>query len=284
MESTANLAEFLTRRTVVLMDGAMDTQLAAAGLEMGGQNCACHPDAVVAVHNAYADAGSEILISNTLTMNRVFIETHSVGVDVQDVNIAGARLVKSAASEGRYALGDMSSTGQMLEPYGGYSEEQFLDTFREQAEHLLAGGVDGFIIETMMDVREALCALRACRDVSSLPVLVTLAFGTADNGGRTLMGNSAKEGAAALVEAGATAIGANCGDLDPHETALVVGMMRDRLGANARRPPHKLATSSVPKIGVGAHGGAVTNFTPMTGGGRDAWTPEVEAWTSTGRC
>jgi len=222
-----DLKQLIAQRSPILLDGAMGTQLAAAGLAMGGQICLSHPEAVVAVHKAYVDAGSEVLITNTLTMNRIFIETHAIGVDVKEVNLAGALLARSAARDGRYVLGDISSTGQMLEPYGEYSEQQFRDTFQEQAEHLLAGGVDGFMIETVMDLREALCALRACREVSSLPVLVTMSFQTCHNGGRTLMGNSAKEVTGALADAGASAIGANCGSLDPSETAQILGLMRE---------------------------------------------------------
>jgi 5-methyltetrahydrofolate--homocysteine methyltransferase len=221
-----NLTERLTKGAPVLLDGAMGTQLADKGLEMGGQGCISHPDAVAAVHKAYIDAGSEILITNTLTMNRIFIESHSVGVEVEAVNHKGASLAASATTDGHYVLGDISSTGQMLKPYGTYSEDQFRDTFREQAGFLLAGGVDGFLIETMMDLREALCALSACLEVSTMPVLVSLSFQTTNNGGRTLMGNSAQEAALALADAGATAIGANCGDLDPYETAHIIELMR----------------------------------------------------------
>jgi 5-methyltetrahydrofolate--homocysteine methyltransferase len=205
----------------------MGTQLAAAGIEMGGQNCVSHPDDVLRVHKRYSEIGCDILITNTLTMNRISIETHGLGVDVKDVNLSGAKLARAATGPGQYVLGDISSTGQLLEPYGDFSEEQFYTTFREQAELLLAGGVDGFIVETMLDLREALCALRACRDVSSLPVLVTLSFQSADKGGRTIMGNTAGQSAVLLVEAGATAVGANCGNLDPHETSLIIGTMRD---------------------------------------------------------
>ena len=204
----------------------MGTQLAEAGLEMGGQNCISHPDAVLAVHKEYSEIGCDFLITNTLTMNRISIETHGVGVDVKEVNLSGARLARSAATPGQYVLGDISSTGQLLEPYGDYSETQFYDTFKEQADHLLAGGVDGFIVETMLDLREALCAVHACLDVSSLPVLASLSFQTTDNGGRTIMGNSAQEIAVALTEAGTAAVGANCGDLDPHETAIIVRVMK----------------------------------------------------------
>ena len=222
-----NLADFLATQSPILIDGAMGTQLAAAGLEMGGQNCIFHPEEVLSVHKQYVNAGCSLLITNTLTMNGITIDKHKLDVDVKEVNISGARLAKAAVTSDQFVLGDISSTGQLLEPYGDYTEEQFYATFKEQAEYLLAGGVDGFMIETMMDAREALCALRACKDVSSLPVLVTLSFQTTNQGGRTLMGNSAKEVALALAEAGAAAIGANCGDLDPHETAVIVGIMRE---------------------------------------------------------
>ncbi|MFC1737104.1 homocysteine S-methyltransferase family protein [Candidatus Hydrogenedentota bacterium] len=221
-----SLADLIATRPPILLDGAMGTQLAVAGLDMGGQNCISHPDEVLSVHKQYSDIGCDILTTNTLTMNGIFIETHGIGVDVKEVNLSGARLAKAAVASEQYVLGDISSTGQLLEPYGDYSEDQFYKTFKEQAEHLLAGGVDGFIVETMMDLREALCALCACRDVSPLPVFVTLSFQTTDKGGRTLMGNSAEEIAVALAKAGAAGIGANCGGLDPHEAAVIVGIMR----------------------------------------------------------
>lgn len=221
-----SLVDFIATRCPIILDGAMGTQLSEQGLEMGGQNCIFHPDDVLSIHKQYTKSGCEILITNTLTMNRIFIETHGIGVEVKEANLTGVQLARSAAFEQQYVLGDISSTGKLLEPYGEYSEEQFYGTFREQAENLLAGGVDGFIVETMFDVREALCAVRACRDVSPLPVLATLSFQTVDNGGRTVMGNSASESAKALSEAGATAVGTNCGDLDPHETAFIIAMMR----------------------------------------------------------
>ena len=86
-------------RKIVFLDGAMGTQLGEAGLEMGGQNCVTHPDAVLAVHELYADCGIDLLITNTLTMNRVNLESHSIGVDVRDVNLAGAKLRGARDSE-----------------------------------------------------------------------------------------------------------------------------------------------------------------------------------------
>ena len=215
-----------SQRTVVFLDGAMGTQLGQAGLEMGGQNNVSHPEAVLNVHRQYAGCGIDLLITNTLTMNRVNIESHKVAVDVREVNLAGATLAREAARNRQYVLGDISSTGKMLKPYGPLAEEDASAAFSEQSAVLAEGGVDGFIVETMFDLREALCAVRAIREVSDLPVIATMAFNTAENGGRTVMGNTAEECAQALSEEGACAVGANCGSLDPLEVAQVVTLMK----------------------------------------------------------
>lgn len=213
-------------RKAIFLDGAMGTQLGAAGLEMGGRNNVEAPEAVLKVHQQYADCGIDLLITNTLTMNRVNIESHKVAVETREVNLAGAKLARAATRDGQYVLGDISSTGKMLQPYGPLSEDDAYETFREQAAILAEGGVDGFIIETMIDLREALCALRAVKEASSLPVIVSIAFNTAGNGARTIMGNSAVDCAQALTEGGASAVGTNCGSLDPLEMADVVAIIR----------------------------------------------------------
>jgi 5-methyltetrahydrofolate--homocysteine methyltransferase len=79
----------------------------------------------------------------------------------------------------------------------------------------------------MMDVREAICALRACKSISSLPVFVTMSFSIIENGGRTIMGNSAKDCAISLTHEGADAIGANCGTLDPENISLIISQLRE---------------------------------------------------------
>jgi 5-methyltetrahydrofolate--homocysteine methyltransferase len=186
-----------------------------------------NPDAVLAIHKEYAAAGIDLVITNTLTMNRVNVSAHNVGVDVRAVNLAGAKLAKTAALPGQYVLGDISSTGKLLKPYGPLAEDEAYAAFKEQASLLAEGGVDGFIVETMVDLREALAAVRAVREVSDLPVLASVSFTTAGNGGRTIMGNTAQDCARALAEAGACAVGANCGSLDPFEMAAVIALMSE---------------------------------------------------------
>lgn len=222
-----NLSEFLsTTKRPILLDGAMGTQLAEAGLQMGGQTNITHPDSVLAIHQQYAECGVDMIITNTLTMNRLSIESHNLGVDVKAVNLAGARLAKTAVHESQYVLGDIGSTGKMLKPYGDLSVDHAYSSFKEQGVILAEGGVDGFIIETMFDLNEALCALRACKDAADLPVFVSITFNTGQKGGRTIMGNSAQDCARALADAGAFAVGTNCGNLDPLQMSELVSNMR----------------------------------------------------------
>jgi len=216
----------LKSKPVVLLDGAMGTELDKSGLMGRGRTNLESPDAVVEIHQAYSRCGCDALTTNTLTMNRIYIETHNVGVSVEQVNRAGVQLADRAAGCAQYILGNMSSTGQLLQPYGTYSETQFCDAFREQAKVLAEAGVDGFLIETVFDLREAVVALRACKEVSSLPAIVSIAFQTEDKGGRTMMGDTAEQCARQLTEAGADVIGANCGDLDPSQMAKVVALLR----------------------------------------------------------
>jgi 5-methyltetrahydrofolate--homocysteine methyltransferase len=220
-----NLLNLIDTQKFVLIDGAMGTELEKRGSEAGIGNIT-DPDAVLEVHKEYIQCGCHALITNTLTMNRLYIETHGLDIDVRDVNLAGVKLAKQAADGDHLVLGNLSSTGQMLEPYGTYKEETFYNNFREQAEILAEGGIDGFIIETMFDMREAICALKACKDVASSPVILSMSFKTTENGGRTIMGNTAEQCAKMAAEVGADVIGTNCGDLDPLGMADIVSYFR----------------------------------------------------------
>ncbi len=211
---------------IILLDGAIGTELDKCGLMGRASNNLDTPEAVLDIQREYAACGCDALTTNTLTMNRIYIETHNLGVSVRDVNKAGAELARQAAGKERYVLGNLSSTGQLLEPYGTYKESQFCDAFTEQADILAESGVDGFIIETVFDLREAMCALSACKENFSLPVIVSIAFMTEEKGGRTMMGDSAEQCARSLTDAGADVIGANCGDLDPAQMAVIVSYLK----------------------------------------------------------
>ena len=221
-----NLSTALKEKDVILLDGAIGTELGKHGLMGRARPNLDNPEVVLEIQREYAQCGCNAITTNTLTMNRIYIESHKVSVSVQDVNRAGVEIARKAVSEGQYVLGNIGSTGQLLEPYGTYKESQFYDAFREQAGILAESGVDGFIIETMFDLREAMCALRACKDNFSLPVIVSIAFSSEANGGMTMMGNSAQQCAKSLTEGGTDVIGANCGDIDPAQMAVIVSVLK----------------------------------------------------------
>jgi 5-methyltetrahydrofolate--homocysteine methyltransferase len=216
------LKRILQAKHVILLDGGMGTELSRHGIQSIAKANLADPETVKKIHREYLDAGSQAITTNTLTMNRIYIDSHRIDIDVGAINQSGASLALSSSAGKAFVLGNLSSTGQMLEPYGTYREDDFIAAFKEQASCLQNGQVDGFIIETVFDLREAICALKGCKAVSSLPVLVCMAFETEQNGGRTMMGDSAKDSALHLTNEGADAIGANCGGIDPMELAEII--------------------------------------------------------------
>jgi 5-methyltetrahydrofolate--homocysteine methyltransferase len=226
------LKRVLQAKHVILLDGAMGTELSRHGVQSIANANLANPEAVKKVHSEYLGAGSKAITTNTLTMNRIYIESHGIDIDVGAINQSGASLALSSSAGKAFVLGNLSSTGQMLEPYGTYTEADFIDAFKEQASCLQNGQVDGFIIETVFDLREAICALRSCKAVSSLPVMVCMAFDSEQNGGRTMMGDSARDCAVRLTDEGADAIGANCGGIDPKQLAEIIS----NLSASTKLP------------------------------------------------
>ena len=221
-----DLLTAIKNKDFFLLDGAIGTELDKRGLMGRGGNNIEHPEIVLEIQRQYAQCGCDALTANTLTMNRIYIETHNMDVPVRDINIAGVEIARKAANKGQYVLGNLSSTGQLLEPYGTYTESQFYNTFKEQAEILAQAGADGFLIETVFDLREAICVVKACKENFFLPVLVSIAFDTEQKGGRTIMGNSAEQCAKKLTDSGADVVGANCGSLDPTQMAVVISEMK----------------------------------------------------------
>jgi len=239
-----DLLEALKTKDIILLDGAIGTELDKRGLMGRASNNLDNPEVVFEIQREYARCGCDAITTNTLTMNRIYIETHNLGVSVRDVNRSGVEIARQAVGTGQYVLGNMSSTGQLLEPYGTYKESQFYDAFREQAEILAESGVHGFIIETMFDLREAMCALRACKDKLSLPVIVSIAFATEAKGGRTMMGDSAEQCAKSLTDAGADVIGANCGDIEPSQMAVIVSLLKSSTSVPILAQPN----AGIPKL------------------------------------
>ncbi len=210
----------------LFFDGAMGSLLAQKGTDMSANNNIIAPEKVAEVHQEYIAAGSDCIITNTLTLNSIYAAKRGIsdsGCD--EANRAAARIALAAAAGKAFVLGDLGSTGEMLKPYGTGDKAQFFNAFCRQVAALTENKIDGFIIETVFDLAEAKIILQACRDTSDLPVILSMTFATAAKGGRTIMGNSAVEIAKAALDGGAVAVGANCGDLTPKEFVPIVKEM-----------------------------------------------------------
>ncbi len=218
--------DFVAGKNVVILDGAMGTELIEAELEPGpGWNLE-RPEVVLKIHQRYAEAGADVIITNTFTANRLALTRAGLTERTAELNEAGVKLARQAAGAEGYVAGDMSSTGEFLEPAGSFSEAQFLEVFREQARALADAGVDLFVIETMGDPREMGLAISACKEIANLPVLASMAFDKVGTHYRTLTGATVADCVRHMSEAGADCIGANCGSITPEEMAQVIQEMR----------------------------------------------------------
>src|ERR1700682_5745949 len=136
----------------VLCDGAMGTLLYAKGIFINrcyDELNLSQPDLIRAIHHDYLQAGAEIIETNTFGGNSFRLGRHSLADKVRDINRAGARLAREAAkSFDVWVAGSVGPLGTRIEPLGKTSFEEARETFRQQIEALVEGGVDLLILET----------------------------------------------------------------------------------------------------------------------------------------
>jgi 5-methyltetrahydrofolate--homocysteine methyltransferase len=160
---------------------------------------------------AYFAAGSDLVETNSFGGNRFRLERSGLVGRVADVNRTAAELARSGAPDGCFVLGSVGPTGELLEPLGTQTPDAFHDAYAEQAEALAQGGVDGFCVETMLAIEEAVVAVRAAKETTGLPVMATMTFEQGSRGLATQMGVTVTVAVEKLVGAGADVVGANCG-------------------------------------------------------------------------
>jgi 5-methyltetrahydrofolate--homocysteine methyltransferase len=200
-----------------LLDGAVGTLLMQRGIKPGSGLVLAnleHAHTVSEIHRAYLEAGSDAIITNTLIANRIFLGKHNLAERCVEINRTAAQLARQAAGDSHYVLGNIGPTGDFLEPIGLLKPADVKQAFVEQAEALLAGGIDGFIIETMTAAEEIKIAIEAARQVAGeLPVFASMAFDPAGKSFRTSMGVDVSTAVSTIVAAGADCIGFNCGTI-----------------------------------------------------------------------
>lgn len=213
----------------LLGDGAMGTMLQDLGNSEGGApelwNVE-HVDVVEGVLEGYASSGSRLLTTNTFGGTRARLQMHGLEDRVEELNEAAAALARRIADRhpGTFVLGDIGPSGELMEPMGELTIDSAAEMFGEQIRGLVAGGVDGILIETMSDLSEVEAAVTAARkEAPGLPVFATLSF---DTNLRTMMGVSPAMAVQALTEMDVDVMGANCGrGLD--EMRIIAGQLAE---------------------------------------------------------
>lgn len=262
---TTNVLETLIKeRKHLLVDGGMGTQLFASGLQAGDPPELWnldHPDRVIAVHQGYVDAGSDVILTNSFGGNRYRLMLHKAEGRVHEINTAAAAVARKAAETADKKVlvaGSMGPSGELLDPMGTMTIAECTEAFAAQAAGLAAGGADLIWVETMSDLDEVSAAVRGAQQTTTLPVVATMSFDTA---GRTMMGVKGEDAVSILAGLGVAAFGANCGNNLSDTEAAMVAMVAVGTGVplvakgNAGIPEWKADTliyNGTPEI-MGAH-------------------------------
>ena len=195
---------------VLVCDGAMGTMLYAKGIFINKSFDALNvqqPDLVAEVHQEYVRAGADIVETNTFGANRIKLGSFGIAEKLHAINEQGARIARHAAREQAYVAGAIGPLGIRIEPWGKTGVDEAREYFREQAQALLDGGVDLFILETFRDLNEVGAAIDAVRSVSQLPIVAQM---TTEEDGNTLDGTPPERFTPELERRGASVIGVNC--------------------------------------------------------------------------
>ena len=211
-----SILERLNNGEILISDGAMGTFLQAKGLQPGECPeawCISNPEAVKDIAQAYIDAGSDLVETNSFGGTSYKLKEFGLEDKVAEFNKAAAKLAKEAIGDKGYVAASVGPTGQIVEDEGGMvTPEQLYESFKEQVIALEEGGADALCLETMSSITEAVAAIKASKENTKLPIICTFTFEPGARGFRTMMGIDPATSAKAAVEAGADIVGANCGN------------------------------------------------------------------------
>ncbi len=198
-------------REVLILDGGTGTALQTRGLPAGYPPdlwSVERPKEVRRLHEAYVEAGADIIFTNTFGASRLRLEPHGWGGRVLELNRAAVDLAKAAAQGAALVAGDIGPCGVVATTFRQISRSEARSIIAEQVEALALAGVDLLAIETISDLEEMEVAVSAARAaVPDLPILASLTF-TRD--GKLRSGEGAAGAAHALEAMGVDVAGANC--------------------------------------------------------------------------
>jgi len=299
-EERLTLLRNAARDRVLVLDGAMGTMIQALkldeaafrgdrfadwGQDLKGDNdllSLTRPDDIRAIHDAYLEAGADILKTNTFNATSIAQADYGMEAHVAEINRQSAIIARDAADAAstpekpRFVAGAIGPTNRTasISPdvndpgFRNISFDDLVEAYAEQAEALAEGGVDLFLVETIFDTLNAKAAVFALMDLEErtgrhIPIMLS---GTiTDLSGRTLSGQTPEAFWHSLMHARPFSVGFNCA-----------------LGA-AQLRPHVAAIARIADTAVSAHPNAGL---PNDLGGYDELPAETAAhlaeWTDAG--
>ncbi|MEO7673204.1 MAG: bifunctional homocysteine S-methyltransferase/methylenetetrahydrofolate reductase [Pyrinomonadaceae bacterium] len=220
-----NFREILESDNIYVFDGAVGTRLYDKGIYINRSYDELNliaPDLVREVHEEYVNAGADIIETNSFGASRHKLQSYGLEEKLGEINIAAARLAREAAGEKVFVAGAIGPLGLRIEPFGPTSFDEAKDLFKEQAEALLEGGVDLFILETFSELPAIEQAVKAIKEVCDLPIVAQM---TIQMDGNTTFGTTPEAFTAKLDELGVDVIGLNCG-MGPNHVLTALEKMR----------------------------------------------------------
>ncbi len=205
-----NILERISEHPLIF-DGAMGTMIYSKGVFINTcyeHLCITSPGLIGGIHQEYADAGADVIETNSFGANRFKLQEHGLADQLEAINRAAVRLAREASGDNALVAG---SVGPLLKSGQVFIENQIdklAGTYREQMAVLADEGIDFFMLETFTHIREAQLAARVAREFG-LPVFVSMTVGT---GGETQKGRPVEQIAQALEnDSNVDGIGLNCG-------------------------------------------------------------------------
>ena len=217
----------ILRRKILLLDGAMGTQLLRQG-EKGALELLNveKPDVVKAVHASYLEAGADILTTNTTCADSLSLKAAGLESRSYELALAGAKLAREVAAEysttlnPRYVAGSVGPTTRNLTLANDTSPEEVAAAYKELLRGLIDGGVDMILVETAMDAKNVNIAIEECRKLDAkIPILLSAVLSRIE--GRVASGATFAKFFGDIALDQVSLVGFNCSNgVKPLESAL----------------------------------------------------------------
>ncbi len=238
---------------ILVCDGAIGTVIYNRGIYINrcfDELNLTNPDLIREIHREYIKSGVDMIETNTFAANRFRLLRHGLDKKVYEINKAGAVIAREEARGGVFVAGAIGPLGVGVEPLGKLSDVKAKEAFREQAEGLLDGGADLFILETFSDLNELHQAYLAVRELCSAkgverPVITQVTF---NDDGNTVYGISPEKAAREMESWGTDVMGGNC-SVGPQTMLKSI----QKMAAACTVPLSVMPNAGLPKIVDGRH-------------------------------